>query len=156
MKLAIRAGQLAACLILSACATTPPAEPTPPIDASAEQQAVQAPAPMHKASATAAPHPTLIPREVIFGNPDRTALQVSPDGRNLSWLAPLDGVLNVYVAPAAAPEQARTRRTSHPRTSPPVSPDAECCDLCDVHLFIAGLRHTGPPLEAVAGAGVDE
>src|SRR5688572_3926472 len=41
----------------------------------------------------------LIPRQALFGNPDRTSVQVSPDGTQLSWLAPLDGVLNVLVAP---------------------------------------------------------
>jgi dipeptidyl aminopeptidase/acylaminoacyl peptidase len=41
----------------------------------------------------------LIPRTVFFGNPDRVAVQISPDGAHLSWLAPLDGVLNVWVAP---------------------------------------------------------
>ena len=42
----------------------------------------------------------LIPREVLFGNPDRAGVQVSRDGSHLSWLAPRDGVLNVWVAPA--------------------------------------------------------
>ncbi len=41
----------------------------------------------------------LIPRSVLFGNPDRTMVQVSPDGQHISWLAPLEGVLNVWVAP---------------------------------------------------------
>ncbi|MFP4113440.1 MAG: S9 family peptidase [Spirochaetales bacterium] len=41
----------------------------------------------------------LIPRRLIFGNPERTSLRVSPDGRRLAWLAPRDGVLNVWVAP---------------------------------------------------------
>ncbi|MGD0090883.1 MAG: S9 family peptidase [Planctomycetota bacterium] len=41
----------------------------------------------------------LIPRKVLFGNPDRAAVQISPDGARLAWLAPLDGVLNVWVAP---------------------------------------------------------
>lgn len=41
----------------------------------------------------------VIPREVLFGNPERAAFQASPDGKYLSWLAPKDGVLNVYVAP---------------------------------------------------------
>ena len=40
-----------------------------------------------------------IPRQVIFGNPERTAPQLSPDGKYLAWLAPLNGVMNVYVAP---------------------------------------------------------
>lgn len=42
----------------------------------------------------------LIPRSLLFGNPDRAGVQVSPDGTQLSWIAPLDGVLNVWVAPA--------------------------------------------------------
>ncbi|HEV2294205.1 MAG TPA: S9 family peptidase [Tepidisphaeraceae bacterium] len=43
--------------------------------------------------------PPLIPREVLFGNPDRANVQVSPDGRHLSYCAPHEGVLNVWVAP---------------------------------------------------------
>jgi dipeptidyl aminopeptidase/acylaminoacyl peptidase len=41
----------------------------------------------------------LIPRNVLFGNPERTAPRISPDGNSLAWIAPLDGVLNVWVAP---------------------------------------------------------
>ena len=41
----------------------------------------------------------LIPRKVLFGNPDRAQVRISPDGAHLAWLAPLDGVLNVWVAP---------------------------------------------------------
>lgn len=41
----------------------------------------------------------LIPRSVLFGNPDRAAAQISPDGAHLAWLGPVDGVLNVWVAP---------------------------------------------------------
>ena len=41
--------------------------------------------------------PDLIPREILFGNPDRVSPQLSPDGRQLAWLAPKDGVLNVWV-----------------------------------------------------------
>jgi dipeptidyl aminopeptidase/acylaminoacyl peptidase len=41
----------------------------------------------------------LIPRSVLFGNPERTAPRISPDGGSLAWIAPLDGVLNVWVAP---------------------------------------------------------
>jgi dipeptidyl aminopeptidase/acylaminoacyl peptidase len=41
----------------------------------------------------------LIPRQVLFGNPDRTNVRLSPDGQYLSWLAPVDGVLNLWLAP---------------------------------------------------------
>ena len=41
--------------------------------------------------------PHLIPREILFGNPDRVSPQLSPDGSKLAWIAPRDGVLNVWV-----------------------------------------------------------
>ena len=50
--------------------------------------------------------PPLIPREILFGNPDKAALRISPDGRHLAFLAPVNGVLNVWVAPTSAPEAA--------------------------------------------------
>jgi len=41
--------------------------------------------------------PPLIPREILFGNPERTAPQLSPEGTQISWLAPAEnGVLNVW------------------------------------------------------------
>lgn len=43
----------------------------------------------------------LIPLEVLFGNPERVRPSLAPDGRRLAWIAPDDGVLNVYVAPVA-------------------------------------------------------
>jgi hypothetical protein len=49
----------------------------------------------------------LIPREKIFGNPSQTAGRLSPDGRWLSWIAPRDGVLNIYVAPVSNPKAAK-------------------------------------------------
>jgi dipeptidyl aminopeptidase/acylaminoacyl peptidase len=39
----------------------------------------------------------LIPREVLFGNPERARPQISPDGTQLGYLAPTDGVLNVWI-----------------------------------------------------------
>jgi hypothetical protein len=41
----------------------------------------------------------LIPRKDIFGNPTRTLPAISPDGKNIAYIAPRDGVLNVFVAP---------------------------------------------------------
>ncbi|MFQ5737846.1 MAG: S9 family peptidase [Acidobacteriota bacterium] len=49
----------------------------------------------------------LIPRQVLFGNPEKAALRVSPDGEHLSFLAPLEGVLNVWVAPVDHPAAAK-------------------------------------------------
>jgi dipeptidyl aminopeptidase/acylaminoacyl peptidase len=45
----------------------------------------------------------LIPREVLFGNPDKIAVRMSEDGKHISYLAPLNGVLNVFVAPVDNP-----------------------------------------------------
>lgn len=49
----------------------------------------------------------LIPRDALFGNPERANVQISPDGKYLSWVAAVDGVLNVWVAPADDLAQAR-------------------------------------------------
>ena len=39
----------------------------------------------------------VIPREVLFGNPERASPEISPDGKQLAYLAPVNGVLNVWV-----------------------------------------------------------
>ncbi len=51
-------------------------------------------------------HP-LIPRSVLYGNPDKANPQLSPDGKRLAYLSPKDGVLNVWVAPAGDPSAAK-------------------------------------------------
>jgi dipeptidyl aminopeptidase/acylaminoacyl peptidase len=43
----------------------------------------------------------LIPRKVLFGNPERVSPRLSPDGNRLAWIAPKDGVLNVWLAPVS-------------------------------------------------------
>jgi dipeptidyl aminopeptidase/acylaminoacyl peptidase len=42
--------------------------------------------------------PPLIPRTVLFGNPEKAEAQLSPSGDHLAYLAPLEGVLNVWVS----------------------------------------------------------
>jgi len=41
--------------------------------------------------------PPLIPRATLFGNPERVGPKISPDGKRLAYIAPRDGVLNVYI-----------------------------------------------------------
>ncbi|MFB6613928.1 S9 family peptidase [Streptomyces sp. NPDC056367] len=48
----------------------------------------------------------LIPHSVLFGNPSYLVPEISPDGTRLLYLAPDDGVLNVWVAPADRPDEA--------------------------------------------------
>lgn len=56
--------------------------------------------------------PPLIPRTVLFGNPEKADAQLSPDGRRLAFLAPRDGVLNIWVgAPDGSAARPVTRDT---------------------------------------------
>ena len=48
-------------------------------------------------SLQAAPAPPLIPREVLFGNPEIVGITLSPDGKQLAYLAPFEGALNLWV-----------------------------------------------------------
>ena len=57
----------------------------------------------------------LIERAKFFGNPTKAGSQISPDGKYLSWIAPRDGVMNLWVAPLsdlskAKPLTAETKR----------------------------------------------
>lgn len=49
----------------------------------------------------------LIDRDTLFGNPVASQGRISPDGKWVSWLAPDDGVLNIWVAPASDPSAGR-------------------------------------------------
>ncbi len=49
----------------------------------------------------------LIPRDVLFGNPEKANARISPDGKWLRWTAPVDGVLNIGVAPVSNPAGAK-------------------------------------------------
>jgi dipeptidyl aminopeptidase/acylaminoacyl peptidase len=51
--------------------------------------------------------PNLIPRQKLFANPAHEDPQISPDGSRISFLAPVDGVENVWVGPADDPSAAR-------------------------------------------------
>jgi dipeptidyl aminopeptidase/acylaminoacyl peptidase len=61
---------------------------------------------------------TLIPRRVLFGNPERTMLSLSHDAKNLLFLAPVNGVQNVWIAPVENPSAARAITTATGRGIP--------------------------------------
>jgi dipeptidyl aminopeptidase/acylaminoacyl peptidase len=46
----------------------------------------------------------LVPREVLFGNPEKIQPRISPDGKRLAYIAPVDGVLNVWVGDVGGAE----------------------------------------------------
>jgi Tol biopolymer transport system component len=49
----------------------------------------------------------LIPRAKFFGNPEKARARLSPDGKRLAFVAPVDGVLNVWVSPTTIPKTAK-------------------------------------------------
>jgi dipeptidyl aminopeptidase/acylaminoacyl peptidase len=58
--------------------------------------------------------PPLIPRDVLFGNPDKASPQISPDGKHIAYLAPDDkNVLQVWVRPVDKAEAKKI--TSDPK-----------------------------------------
>lgn len=117
----LRSISLAACaaLVVSLAGCQPPAPPAKgkpstttaaEKPAAAESQDAPQPAPQQKAPPmeTAQPDPAshaatsgtpLIPRKAFFGNPEKAHARLSPDGKQLAYLAPVDGVLNVWVGP---------------------------------------------------------
>jgi dipeptidyl aminopeptidase/acylaminoacyl peptidase len=62
------------------------------------------------ASATTAAGPNdvpLIPRTAFFGNPEKARVRLSPDGKRIAFVAPVEGVLNVWVSPDDDPAKAK-------------------------------------------------
>jgi dipeptidyl aminopeptidase/acylaminoacyl peptidase len=54
--------------------------------------------------------PALIPRDVLFGNPERASPRLSRDGKRLGYLAPDEGVLNVWVRSLGAEDDRAVTR----------------------------------------------
>jgi len=78
-----------------------------------------APPPAVKA-AVPAPLPPLIDRELIFGDPEISAAQLSPDGTFVAFLRPLDGTRNLWVKRVDEPsEKARPITADTKRPIPP-------------------------------------
>lgn len=43
----------------------------------------------------------LIPKKILFGDPEKTTVRLSGNGKYISYLAPYEGALNIWVAPIA-------------------------------------------------------
>ncbi|MBM4112426.1 MAG: S9 family peptidase [Phycisphaerae bacterium] len=56
-------------------------------------------------SSAPATNADLIPRSVLFGNPERSSPTLSPDGSMVAFVAPYEGVMNVWVAPIGVKAQ---------------------------------------------------
>ncbi|HTN76859.1 MAG TPA: alpha/beta fold hydrolase [Pirellulaceae bacterium] len=72
----------------------PKPEPMKPVPPTEDEKKTEPAPDANKEAAT-----VLIPRKQFFGNPEKAHARLSHDGAQLAFLAPLDGVLNVYVAP---------------------------------------------------------
>ena len=94
-------------LLISACrgAATSTPEPTTAPEATATPRLEPTEEPSWEETVP------LIPREVLFGNPDKSSVGLSPDGSRISYLAPVGGVMNVWVGPADDP--AATQPVTH-------------------------------------------
>ncbi len=58
--------------------------------------------------------PPLIDRELIFGNPEYAGAQISPDGRYISFIKPLNGTMNIWVKAFDEPFDAARPMTNDP------------------------------------------
>src|SRR5581483_6374756 len=63
--------------------------------------------PFADVGSTQAREAELVARKVFFDNADCYNGRVSPDRKNLAWAAPVDNVINLFVAPVADPGAAR-------------------------------------------------
>ncbi len=54
---------------------------------------------------------TLIPRKIFFDNPDRICVRLSPDGTKIAYIAPYEGVMNIWVASRDTPNEAKVLTT---------------------------------------------
>lgn len=61
-----------------------------------------------------------IPAEILLGNPERSAPAISPDGQHLSWLAPHEGVMTVWVDSVDSVEGGGAGRVLVPEPAEPI------------------------------------
>jgi dipeptidyl aminopeptidase/acylaminoacyl peptidase len=89
----------------------------------------------------------LIPREVLFGNPERAKPQISPDAKRLAWLQADQGVLQVWVqtlgnddaAPVSADRQRPIRRFQWGQDSQTILYSQDVKGNEDWHVFAVDL-----------------
>ena len=103
-------------MALAACGSPQPAPVAPP----ASPPPAAPPAPVAAAAPVTVPAPradaNLLPRKLLFGNPDHVAPNLSPNGKQIAFIAPDNGVLNVWVAPADDVKAAKV--VTHERVRP--------------------------------------
>src|SRR3546814_10823096 len=90
----------------------------------------------------AAQRTLLVPRDALFASPAYSELQISPDGRQLAFLHPLNGVLNVWVAPLDDPKAATpvTRFDTRPPDSRSEEHTSELQSLMRISYAVSCLK----------------
>ena len=94
-------GMVAAfCLLASARAQIEPnVFPSP--DAPASKRPMPPPRARTPAKLDASGNVPLIPRAILFGNAEKSDARLSPDGKLIAFLAPVNNVMNVWVGPVS-------------------------------------------------------
>ncbi|RMD62788.1 MAG: S9 family peptidase [Planctomycetota bacterium] len=102
--------------------------------------------------------PALIPRRALFAHPQRTRPQLSPDGSRLAFLAPVDGAMQVWVAPTDDLAAAKPVTTAPPpgvRLYEWAYTNEHILHVQDVsgderfHVYATAVPVDGPPGEAL-------
>ena len=84
------------------------------------------------AASAVAQQPPLIDRELLFGDPEISAAEISPDGKYIAFLKPLNKTRNIWVKKTdepfdGAPDYKR-HQAAHPRV--PLEPGRQIHTLC--------------------------
>ena len=84
-----------------------------------------------------------VPRELLFGNPEKASPKLSPNGKLWAYLAPEEGVLNVWVGPEGAAAKPLTKdRGRGIRLKPLLAfPDALLCFQLSMRQLAASHQH---------------
>lgn len=108
------------------------------------------------------PLPPLIPRDVLFGNPEKAAPWLSPDGTRIAYLAPHAGVLSVWVRTiGTADDRVVASDPKRPIRTALWSPDGtrvlyfqDAGGDENFHLFAADPEGGSPPVDLTPYEGV--
>src|SRR5437016_4090749 len=109
---------IALCFLAAACAGENAAS-TPPAAATGGPLATAGAVPKKSPPSATPPRadPSLIPRQALYSTSGlRIGLTMSPDGKSLAFLADVDGVFNVMVAPAD--DLTKAKAATHDRSRP--------------------------------------
>lgn len=81
----------------------------------------------------------LIPRKTLFGNPDKASPQISPNGEHITFLAPVNGILNIWLA-----------KSNDPNSAVPITEDS------DRGIRFYGWTYTNEHIAYIQDIGGDE